>query len=157
MTLYRYRSTNRCVSLAKTTQKKFCGNPRVSLANSCTFLQQSTPPLTPPFIVMASPLPYSRMIFEATCGTISGLGSIKLISEFFTLASPHTTQSTSSEDSPKKVVSAQPSLEYLSLILFTNSESNFPCGYSTWTLTAKPTHSSTRIYNAHLDWRSTLR
>ena len=99
VTLYRYRSTNRCVSLAKTTQKKFCGNPRVSLANSCTFLQQSTPPLTPPFIVMASPLPYSRMIFEATCGTISGLGSIKLISELSTLASPHTTQSTSSEDS----------------------------------------------------------
>jgi len=36
--------------------------------------------------------------------------------------------------------------------------SKFPllCGYSHWTPTAKPTHPLTRIYHAHLDWRSTL-
>ena len=50
----------------------------------------------------------------------------KINSEFSTLASPHTTQSTSSEDYPEGVVSAQPSSEYLSLTLFTNSEPNFP-------------------------------
>ena len=44
------------------------------------------------------PLPYSRMISEATCGTISELGLIKLSFEFSTLASPHAIQSTSSED-----------------------------------------------------------
>ena len=84
----------------------------------------TTPLPTPLFIVMASPLPYSRMIFEATCGTISKLGLIKLSSDFSTLASPHATQSTSSEDYPKGVVSARPYSEYLSLILFTNSEQN---------------------------------
>ena len=52
---------------------------------------------------MASSLPYSRMIFEATCGTISELGLIKLSSEFSTLASPHATQLTSLEDYPKGV------------------------------------------------------
>jgi len=80
----------------------------------------------------------------------------KLSSEFSTLASPHATQSTSSEDNSMGVVSARPYSEYLSLILFTNSEPNSPCGYSPWTPTAKPTHPSTRIYNAQLDWRSTL-
>ena len=129
------------------------GNPGVrQIVRNSTY-----PSVDPPSIAMGSPLPYSRMVSEATCGTISGLGSIKLSSEFSTLAFPYTIQSTSSEVSPKGVVSAQPSLEYLSLILFTNSESNSPCGYSPWTLTAKPTHPSTQIYNAHLDRRSTLR
>jgi len=73
-----------------------------------------------------SPLPYSRITFEATCGTISELGLVKLSSEFSTLASPHATQSTSSEDYPKGVVSARPYSEYLVLILFTNSEPNSP-------------------------------
>jgi hypothetical protein len=36
------------------------------------FVDYSTP--TPPFIVMVSPLTYSRMTSEATCGTISELG-----------------------------------------------------------------------------------
>jgi len=84
----------------------------------------TTPPLTPLFIVMASPLPYSKMISEATCDTISDLGLIKLSSEFSILASPHATQSTSSEDYQNGVVSARPYSEYLSLILFTNSEPN---------------------------------
>jgi len=52
---------------------------------------------------MASPLPYLRMIFEATYGTISELGLIKLSFEFSTLASPHAAQSTSSEDYLKGV------------------------------------------------------
>jgi len=42
-----------------------------------TWPSSTTTPLTPPFIVMASPLPYSRMISEATCGTISELGLLK--------------------------------------------------------------------------------
>jgi len=56
------------------------------------------------------------------------------------LFTPHTTQSKSSEDYPKGVVLARPYSVYLSLILFTNSEPNFPSGYLPWTLTAKPTH-----------------
>jgi len=43
-----------------------------------TWLSSTTPPPTPLFIVMASPLPYLRMIFEGTCDTISELGLIKL-------------------------------------------------------------------------------
>ena len=95
--------------------------------NPPTWLSSTTPPPTLLFIVMASPLPYSRMIFEATFGTISELGLIKLSSEFSTLASPHATQSTSSEDYLKGVASARPYSEYLSLILFTNSQPN--CQY----------------------------
>jgi len=116
-----------------------------------TWPSSTTPPPTPPFIVMASPLPYSRMIFEATCGTISELGLLKLSSEFSTLASPYASQSTSLEDYLKGVASARPYSEYLSLILITNSQPNFPCGDSPWTPTAKPTQPPTRIYNAHLD------
>jgi len=70
------------------------------------FIDYSTAYPSPLFIVMASPLPYSRMTFEATSSTISELGLIKLSSEFSTLASPHATQSTSSQDYPKGVVSA---------------------------------------------------
>ena len=73
------------------------------------------------------------------------------------LFTPHTTQSKSSEDYPKGVVLARPYSVYLSLILFTNSEPNFPSAVILpWTPTAKPTHSSTRNYHAHLDWRPTL-
>jgi len=50
--------------------------------NPPTRPSSTTPPPAPQFIVMASPLPYSRMIFEATCGTISELDLIKLSSEF---------------------------------------------------------------------------
>ena len=53
------------------------------------------------------------MIFEATCGTISELGLVKSSSEFSPLASPHATQSTSSEDYPKGVVPARPSSDVL--------------------------------------------
>jgi len=116
----------------------------------------TTPLPTPLFIVTASPLPYSRMIFEATCGTISELDLTKLSSKFSTLASPHATQSTSSEDYPKGVVSARPYSEYSSLILFTNSEPNSPSCYLPWTPTAKPTHPPSQMYHAHLDCRTTL-
>ena len=70
----------------------------------------------------------------------------KLSSEFSTLASPHTTQSTSSEDYPKGVVSAIPSSEYLSLISCTNSEPNSPMQSSTRTSIHAPScqHWSTR-------------
>jgi len=54
----------------------------------------------------------------------------------------------------KGAVSARPYLEYLLLILFTNSEPNFPSGYLPWTAPAKPTHPW--IHYAHLDWRPTL-
>ena len=47
-------------------------------------------------------------------------------SEFSALASPHSTQSTSSEDCPKGVASARAYSEYSLLILFTNSEPNSP-------------------------------
>jgi len=65
----------------------------------------TTPLPTPPFIVTASPPPYSNTTSEATCGTISELDSTKLSFEFSTLASLYTTQSTSSEDYPKGTAS----------------------------------------------------
>ena len=91
-------------------------------------LEQPTPLHTPPFIVTAraSPLLYSRMTSEATCGTISGLALTNLSSKFITLAFPHTTQSTSSEDYPKGTFLVQFYSEYLLLILYKNSQPNSP-------------------------------
>jgi len=83
----------------------------------------------------------------------------KLSSEFSTLAFPHATQSTSSENCLKGVVLVRHFLEYLLLILFTNSEPNFlsqiSCGYLPWTALAQPTHPQS-IHYTHLDWRTTL-
>ena len=98
---------------------------------STTSIPEKTPPTWPSLTTplptpLASPLPYSRMIFEGICGTISELGLIKLSSEFSTLASPHATQLTSSEEYLKGVAQVRPYSEYLSLILFTNSQPNFP-------------------------------
>jgi len=90
-----------------------------------------------------------------TCGTTSELDLTKSSSELSTLAFPHATQSTSSEDCLKGAVLARPYLEYLLLILFTNSEPNFPSGYLPWTAPAQPTHPQS-IHYAHLDWRAAL-
>jgi len=146
---------------------------------STTSIPEKTPPTWPSLTTplptpLASPLPYSRMIFEGICGTISELGLIKLSSEFSTLASPHATQLTSSEDYPKGVVSTLFGIFVADLVH--ELRAKFPhCGYSPWTPTAKPTSKthiwiggllstriynahldSTRIYNAHLNWRSNL-
>ena len=50
---------------------------------------------------MISNPPFSKMTSEATCDNTSELDLTKSSSEFFTLASPHTTQLISSEDCPK--------------------------------------------------------
>ena len=118
-----------------------------------SFVDYSRP--TPPFIVTAYPPLSSKMTSEATCDTTSELDLTKLSSEFSTLAFPHATQSTSSEDCPKGVVLVRHYLEYLSLILFTNSEPNSSSGYLPSTAPTQPTHPQSIPY-AHLDWRATL-
>ena len=84
------------------------------------------------------------MTSEAICCTISELGLSKLSSKFYTLASLHAKQSTSSEE-VKGVVSAQPYSKYSSLILFTNSEPNSPILRSFTLDTNRQTHTPSEL------------
>ena len=125
--------------------------------NPHTWPLLTTPPPTPPFIVMVSPPPFSKITFEATCGSTSELNLTKSSSEFFTLASPHTTQLTSSEDCPREPSQPDPIWNICCRSCSRTPSQIFPCSYLPWAAPATPTPTHPRtIHYAHLDWRPTL-